>query len=190
MSHCLLQKDTKNPCGEKNVKRFESSEGHGIGLNVVVLKGSMEFKEQVLDTHVKNKLGKTIGEKCKSSKVKGLGRSPWLVQSKNDQKYWCCYSKKGTENLGLYKDLVYVKFIVYLIQYIVKLAWWTWRSMCFHYNRCMSNVVVFRLFVLGVQCFSIYFVHHSLKYMVIVFFEPSCCRLHTSKHIDNVCNAK
>ncbi len=65
---------TKNPCGEKNVKRFESSKGHGIGLNAIVLKGSMEFKEQVLDTHVKTKHGKTIGEKCKSSRVKGPSR--------------------------------------------------------------------------------------------------------------------
>jgi hypothetical protein len=67
---------TKNPCGENNVKRFKSFKGHGIGPNVVVLKRSMEFKEQVLDTHVKTKHGKTIGEKCKSFRVKGLGRSP------------------------------------------------------------------------------------------------------------------
>jgi hypothetical protein len=62
---------TKNPCGEKNIKRLKSSKGHGIGLNVVMLKRSMEFKEQVLDTHVKTKHGKTIGEKCKSLRSKG-----------------------------------------------------------------------------------------------------------------------
>jgi hypothetical protein len=67
---------TKNPCGGKNVERLKSSKGHGISLNVVVLKRSMEFKEQVFDTHVKIKHGKTIGRKCKSSRVKGPSRSP------------------------------------------------------------------------------------------------------------------